>query len=96
MDPRIRDHNMTSEQYTFAIARIKELQNPALQPLGLALAWELNDLMTQAAQYEEDHDRECQEAYEYQGWAGDGSGEDDFADYNQNEADDYCNEGCDW
>lgn len=55
---------MTSEQYAFAIARIKELQNPALQPLGLALAWELNDLMTQAAQYEEDHDRECQEAYE--------------------------------
>ena len=26
------------------------------------------------------------------GWPGDGSGEDDFADYNQNEADDYNNE----
>lgn len=103
MDPRIRDHNMTSEQYTFAIARIKELQNPALQPLGLALDWELNDLMTQAAQYEEDHDKEAiaeAEAsechafgYNPGGWPGDGSGEDDFADYNQNEADDYCNEG---
>lgn len=26
------------------------------------------------------------------GWPGDGSGEDDFADMNQNEAMDYCNE----
>ena len=27
-----------------------------------------------------------------QGWPGDGSGTDDLADYNQNEADDYSNE----
>jgi hypothetical protein len=27
------------------------------------------------------------------GWPGDGSGEDDFQDYNQNEADDYRDEG---
>jgi hypothetical protein len=27
------------------------------------------------------------------GWPGDGSGEDDLADYNANEADDYRNEG---
>ena len=27
------------------------------------------------------------------GWTGDGSGEDDFQDYNQNEADDYRDEG---
>ena len=33
--------------------------------------------------------------YDGGGWAGDGSGTDDFADYNQNEADDYRNEGCD-
>ena len=26
------------------------------------------------------------------GWPGDGSGTDDLADYNQAEADDYCNE----
>ena len=26
---------------------------------------------------------------ETQGWPGDGSGQDDLADYNQNEADDY-------
>lgn len=29
------------------------------------------------------------------GWPGDGSGEDDLADYNQNEADDYRDEGID-
>ena len=27
------------------------------------------------------------------GWPGDGSGEDDLADYNQNEANDYSDEG---
>lgn len=27
--------------------------------------------------------------YEHRGWPGDGSGEDDFADYNQNEGNDY-------
>jgi len=27
-----------------------------------------------------------------QGWPGDGSGTDDLADFNANEADDYCNE----
>lgn len=29
------------------------------------------------------------------GWPGDGSGEDDLADHNANEADDYRNEGAD-
>jgi hypothetical protein len=29
------------------------------------------------------------------GWPGDGSGEDDLADFNANEADDYRNEGDD-
>lgn len=28
-----------------------------------------------------------------QGWPGNGSGEDDLADFNQNEANDYCDEG---
>lgn len=27
--------------------------------------------------------------FDFSGWPGDGSGEDDFADYNQKEADDY-------
>ena len=93
---------MTTEQYDFAIAKIKELQNPALQPLGLALAWELNELMKQVAQYEDEHDQEAlaeAESSEWhafdreeRGWPGDQSGMDDLADYNQNEADDYWNE----
>lgn len=33
------------------------------------------------------------EEMEHRGWPGDGSGEDDLADYNQNEADDYAHEG---
>jgi hypothetical protein len=33
-----------------------------------------------------------QEDLQYHGWPGDGSGEDDLADYNQNEADDYRDE----
>jgi hypothetical protein len=31
--------------------------------------------------------------YQDHGWPGDGSGTDDFADFNQNEADDYRDEG---
>lgn len=90
---------MTLEQYVFAQACIKELQNPVLQPLGLALAWELNELMTQCAEYEEQRDRELTEPEtesewyafnrEERGWPGDGSGEHDFEDYNQNEGNDW-------
>lgn len=59
---------MTTEQYNFAIDRIKELQNPAIQPLGLQLAWELNELMTQTAQYEYEHDIECLARLEASEW----------------------------
>jgi len=34
----------------------------------------------------------CDEQFDQQGWPGDGSGTDDLADYNANEADDYANE----
>lgn len=33
---------------------------------------------------------DCEQPYDGGGWAGDGSGTDDFEDYNQNEAMDYC------
>ena len=90
---------MTNEQYDFAIARIKELQNPALQPLDMSLSWELNGLMTQVANYEAEYDQEAlvqAESSEWhafdredKGWPGDGSGMDDFEDYNQNEGNDW-------
>lgn len=35
---------------------------------------------------------EPNEEFEHHGWPGDGSGEDDLADYNANEADDYRDE----
>jgi hypothetical protein len=34
-------------------------------------------------------EKDYQDEYEHKGWPGDGSGEDDFADYNQNEGNDY-------
>jgi hypothetical protein len=38
----------------------------------------------------EDAEKDYQDdEYEHRGWPGDGSGEDDFADYNQNEGNDY-------
>ena len=84
---------MTTEQHDFAIARIKELQNPALQPLDMSLSWELNGLMTQVATQEARVQAESSEWHafdrEEQGWPGDGSGEDDLADYNQNEGNDW-------
>jgi len=33
--------------------------------------------------------QQFEDSFQHVGWPGDGSGEDDFADYNQNE-------GCDW
>jgi hypothetical protein len=39
-----------------------------------------------------DEAREIREADMVRGWPGDGSGMDDFADLNQNEAADYANE----
>jgi hypothetical protein len=43
--------------------------------------------------YSEDSHLESQyEERTEEGWPGDGTGTDDFADYNQNEADDYLNE----
>ena len=41
------------------------------------------------AGYKDDYEREEHQDDEYKGWPGDGSGEDDFADYNQNEGNDY-------
>ena len=41
--------------------------------------------------YEDSVSSDTGEAYD--GWPGDGSGTDDLADYNANEADDYRNEG---
>jgi hypothetical protein len=35
------------------------------------------------------YEKDRQDDYEHRGWPGDGSGEDDFADYNQNEGNDY-------
>ena len=46
---------MTTEQYTFATNRITELLNPEIQPIGIALAWELNELMKQVNEYEDIH-----------------------------------------
>ena len=42
--------------------------------------------------HKEDYEREEHQDDEYKGWPGDGSGEDDFQDLNQNEADDYYGE----
>ena len=43
-------------------------------------------------QYEDSVSSDSDE-YQSHGWPGDGSGEDDLADYNANEADDYRDEG---
>ena len=40
------------------------------------------------------HQTSDEQPYDGGGWPGDGSGTDDLADMNANEADDYSNEGC--
>jgi hypothetical protein len=46
-------------------------------------------LMDTVEQLKDDARQEQEDEYEHKGWPGDGSGEDDFADYNQNEGNDY-------
>jgi hypothetical protein len=46
-------------------------------------------LMGTVEQLKDDARQEQEDEYEHKGWPGDGSGEDDFADYNQNEGNDY-------
>jgi hypothetical protein len=46
-------------------------------------------LMDTVEQLKDDARQEREDEYEHKGWPGDGSGEDDFADYNQNEGNDY-------
>lgn len=50
---------MNTSEYNTAIARIKQLQDPSIQPIDVDLAWELSDLMTACARYEADHDLEA-------------------------------------
>ena len=51
------------------------------------------DIQPQSDEFATELERErIEQEHAYRGWAGDGSGEDDFADYNQMEANDYMNE----
>ena len=51
-----------------------------------------SDLDPQNPSHSLAHQTPEEQPYDGGGWAGDGSGMDDLADYNQAEADDYCNE----
>ena len=49
---------MTKEEFNFALERARLLQKPEFQPLGLALSWELNELLGQINAYEDFHNPE--------------------------------------
>lgn len=57
---------MNYKMYTWANRRIKELQNPELYPLGLALQYELDLLMSQVQEYEDAHDQLVVQEYDIQ------------------------------
>lgn len=48
-----------------------------------------NDAVAMARDYEHLKELGAADSDEFKGWPGDGSGVDDLADYNQNEANDY-------
>ena len=54
-----------------------------------------SNLDAQDAMHRLAHVAPDEQPYDGGGWGGDGSGTDDFADMNANEADDYRDEGCD-
>lgn len=76
---------VTTAQYDNALVRLMELSNLHIVP-GDADYREQQSLLELRERYEDEHNAEVQEQY---GWPGDGSGEDDFADYNQNEGNDW-------
>jgi hypothetical protein len=83
----LRDGGMGRDEYS-----LENLQK-ALE-YAKSDGWEFDieailDQLGGPAGYEDDYEREEQQDDEYRGWPGDGSGEDDFADYNQREGDDY-------
>jgi len=76
---------ITTKQYDEALVRLMELNNMYIVP-GDKEDLEQQHLLDLRAQYEAEHDEECMQ---HQGWPGDGSGMDDFEDYNQNEGNDW-------
>jgi hypothetical protein len=74
---------ITTAQYEKALTRLMELNNLYTVP-GDKEDIEKEYLTELVSEYE----TQAQE-FEYVGWPGDGSGEDDFADYNQNEGNDW-------
>ena len=82
---------ITTAQYEKAIARLMELNNLYTVP-GDKEDIEKEYLTELISEYEFSRDAEVQaeaQEFEHVGWPGDGSGEDDFADYNQNEGNDW-------
>lgn len=72
-------------EYNYAVDRLKTLSK--LNPVADSGVEREREVLSELiARYEAEHDAEVQEQC---GWPGDGSGEDDFADYNQNEGNDW-------
>jgi len=85
----LRDGGMSTDEYS-----LETLQKALEYAKQDGWDFDVEAIMDQLggpAGAEDDYEREEQQddEYEYKGWPGDGSGEDDFADYNQREGDDY-------
>jgi len=85
----LKDGGMSRDEYS--IETLQKALEYAKQD-----GWEFDieailDQLGGPAGYKDDYEREehQDDEYEHRGWPGDGSGEDDFADYNQNEGNDY-------
>jgi hypothetical protein len=99
----LKDSNASKDAYIALGKELKDggmgTDEYSLETLQKALeyakydGWEFDidaimDQLGGPAGYKDDYEREEQQD-EYRGWPGDGSGEDDFADYNQMEGNDY-------
>lgn len=83
----LRDGGMSGDEYS-----LETLQKALEYAKYDGWEFDIEAIMDQlggSAGAEEDYEREEHQDDEYRGWPGDGSGEDDFADYNQREGDDY-------
>ena len=81
----LSDGGMTRDEYS-----IETLQKALEYAKQDGWSFDIEAILDQLggpAGYKDDYEREEHQDDEHKGWPGDGSGEDDFEDYNQNEAD---------
>jgi hypothetical protein len=85
----LKDGGMSNDEYSLETLQ-KALEYAKYDGWSFDVSHLMELLGGNEASEKDSYEKDNQDdEYEYKGWPGDGSGEDDFADYNQLEGNDY-------